>query len=82
MDPLSVSAAVIGIVAGATTVSTTLGNIIQKSRNAPKECKDMKLEVDTIRQVLTQLQVFILGASRASRSRTSLILVEQVVTTL
>jgi len=82
MDPLSIAAAVAGIVSGAINASTTLGNIIQKSHNAPKECKDVKREVDNIGQVLTQLQVFVLGASKASRSRTSLILVEQVVTTL
>ncbi len=57
MDPLSVSASIVGLITAATQISQVVGNIIQRSRNAPKECYDVRLEIDTIRGILGQLQV-------------------------
>ncbi len=42
----------------------------------------MKAQVDDIRKILGQLQLFLLKVNGASRSRTSLLMVEQVVATL
>jgi hypothetical protein len=82
MDPLSIATGVVGLLSAAISISTTLGEVIQRTRKAPKECRDARREVEDIRNVLSQLQLFLLGASKASKSRTSLILVEQVVATL
>ncbi|KAI1269142.1 Rho GTPase activation protein [Xylariaceae sp. FL1019] len=66
-DPLSVAASVV---------------VVSKARHAPKECKNLKMDVDTIQTILSQLQLFLLGNNRAPRSRTSLILVDQVIAIL
>ncbi|KAI0104326.1 Rho GTPase activation protein [Nemania sp. FL0031] len=81
-DPLSVTASVLGIISAAAKISTGLAGIIKKAHNAPTECRKLQLEVDDVRTILGQLQEFILGTRRAPRSRTSLILVDQVITTL
>lgn len=81
-DPLRAAASVVGLLTAAAQISKILANVIDKARHAPKECTRIKAEVDDIRNVLASLQMFITGANRASRSRTSLILVDQVVVTL
>lgn len=82
MDPLSVSMAVIGLLAAAKQISSALSTLISNSKNAPKEMQSVKSTVETIRTVLLQLQTILLGRENISRKRTSLILVEQVVITL
>ena len=81
-DPLSVAASVVGLITAAVQISKTIANIVERSRKAPKECLDARLEVDSIRTILSELQLFVLGASKASRARTSLLLIEQIVTIL
>ncbi|KAI8665695.1 Rho-GAP domain-containing protein [Fusarium sp. Ph1] len=81
-DPLSTAASVVGLLTAAAQISKILANVIDKARHAPKECARIKSEVDDIRNVLVTLQLYIVGTRRAARSRTSLIMVEQVVATL
>ncbi|KAH7201365.1 hypothetical protein DER44DRAFT_900043 [Fusarium oxysporum] len=83
-DPLSIAASVVGLLTAAAQVSKIIANVIQKARHAPEECGRIKAEVDDIRNVLVTLQLFIIGPQprQDSRSRTSLIMVEQVVATL
>ncbi|KAF2994141.1 hypothetical protein E8E14_002222 [Neopestalotiopsis sp. 37M] len=81
-DPLSVAASVVGILAAAAQVTQTLTKIIKNVKDAPEQCRHTCTEVGNIRQILEQLQTFLIGTSKASRSRTSLILVEQVLVTL
>ncbi|KAI8953885.1 Rho GTPase activation protein [Xylaria longipes] len=81
-DPLSVAASVIGIISSAAKISTGLVGVVKKAHNAPRECWKLQLEVDDVKAILCQLQQFLLGTRRAPRSRTSLILVDQVITTL
>jgi len=81
-DPLSVAASVVGLITAAAQVSQVLTDVISKARHAPDTCRHVRNEVDDIRGVLAQLQLFITGVSMASRSRTSLIMVDQVVVTL
>ncbi|KAH7268879.1 Rho GTPase activation protein [Fusarium solani] len=81
-DPLSTAASVVGLLTAAAQISKILANVIDKARHAPKECSRIKSEVDDIRNVLVTLQLYIVGTRRAARSRTSLIMVEQVVATL
>jgi hypothetical protein len=77
-----VAAGVMGLITAAVQASQSVTNIIQRTKMAPKECYDVRSEVDQIRAILTQLQAFVLGSSHASRSRSCLILVDQIVTTL
>jgi hypothetical protein len=81
-DPLSVSASIAGLITAGVKISQVLAQVISKARNAPKECRLVQLEVENIQTILGQLQLFLLGIRRAARSRTSLILVDQVITTL
>ncbi|KAJ4128179.1 GTPase activating protein (GAP) for Rho1p [Fusarium equiseti] len=81
-DPLSIAASVVGIVTAAAQVSKILANVIDKTQNAPKECNRILAEASDIQNVLTTLQLYIMGARRAPRSRASLVMVEQVVATL
>jgi Fungal N-terminal domain of STAND proteins len=82
MDPLSVAASIVGILAAAAQVSANVSTLVEKSRKAPKHIRKVKDEVDTIRSILHQLQALLLGSAKTSRARTSLILVDQVVVTL
>jgi hypothetical protein len=82
MDPLSVSMAIVGLLTAAQRVSTSISTLVLKSKDAPKEIKDVKLTVDTIKAVLLQLQMMLLGRINVNQQRTSLILVDQIVITL
>ena len=82
MDPLTVSASIVGILAAAAQVSSVLGALISRSIHAPKSVGDVKMEVDAVRGVLAQLQHLILDASTVHRSRAAWIMVDQVVVTL
>jgi hypothetical protein len=81
-DPLSVAASIVGLLTAAAQISQTLYTVTKRVKKAPKEVKEARTEVDNIRNILEQLQLFVLGASKASKSRTALILVDQVVATL
>jgi hypothetical protein len=82
MDPLSVAMAIVGLLTACQHISSAVGNLISKSKSAPKEIQNVKSTVDTIRSVLIQLQMLLLGRAKFDRQRTSLILVEQIVITL
>lgn len=81
-DPLSVAASVVGLLTMAAQISKTISDVAKRARDAPRECESIRLEVEDIRNVLSQLRLFVLGTSRPSRSRTSLIMVDQVVAIL
>jgi hypothetical protein len=81
-DPLSVAASVVGLLTAGAQITKVLTQVIDKARGAPEECRRIRNHVDDIRNVLAQLQLFVTGTSRALRSRTSLILVDQVIVTL
>jgi len=82
MDPLSVSMAIVGLLKVAIDISTTITNLVAKSKAAPKEIHNVRSTVDTIKSVLQQLQLLLLGRVKVNQQRTSLILVDQVVITL
>lgn len=81
-DPLSIAASVVGLITAAAQITQILSTVISQAKNAPKSCTQIVREVNDISSVLSQLQRFINGTSRASSSRTSLILLEQIVATL
>lgn len=82
MDPLSVSASIIGILGAAAKVSSVLISFVQNTKAAPKLAQTVLSEVNGLSAILTHLQTYLLGAANPSRSRASLILVEQVIVTL
>ncbi|KAI1276262.1 Rho GTPase activation protein [Xylaria sp. FL0933] len=81
-DPLSVSASIVGLITAGAKISQILAQVVRKAQHAPRELQNVQAEVASIQAVLGQLQNFLLGTQRASRSRTSLIMVDQVIATL
>jgi len=81
-DPLSVAASIAGLLTVAGKISTVVIDLTSKSKAAPKDIENVRSSVETIRAVLLQLQLLLLGRAKVNRQRTSLILVEQVVITL
>ena len=82
MDPLSIAASVVGLLGATAKVSAVLNNFIRGTNGAPKLAHGVLQEVGDISACLSQLQVFLLGTKVGSRSRTCLVMVEQVVVTL
>jgi hypothetical protein len=74
--------AIVGLLTAAQQISSAINNMVSKSKSAPKDMQNLKSTVNTIRSVLLQLQLLLLGRAKVDRQRTSLILVEQVVVTL
>lgn len=81
-DPLSIAAGVVGLLTAAAQVTLILNDIISKAKHAPAEVKRVKSEVEDIRNVLQQLSLYTNGAKQAHRSRSALIMVDQVAATL
>ena len=79
MDPLSVSASVIGITAAAVQASRILKRFIDGASNAPTSARGVLMEITGINACLHQLQGFLLGNEEAEKVRRSLIMIEQVV---
>jgi len=81
-DPLSRAGGIVGLLAAGAQITKMLNQVIKKTRDAPDECRRIITHVEDIRNALGHLQGFVVGTSRPSRSRTSLILVDQVIVTL
>ncbi len=82
MDPLSISAAIVGLLTAAAKVTTFLTSWGQSSLRAPKLAENVLAEVSDIAGCLRQLQTYVQGTRAVPRSRASLLMVEQVVVTL
>jgi hypothetical protein len=82
MDPLSVSASVAGLLTAAQQISSLVGNVHSSSRNGSKEINDIEDSLKTLRSVLLQLQVLLLGQVTVDRKRASMILVDEIIATL
>lgn len=85
MDPISaisVAASVVGLVGATVKVSTLLNDFIRDVKDVPVVAHGVLQEVADIAACLTQLQAFLDGTRVGTRSRTALIMVEQVVVTL
>ena len=81
-DPLSIAAGVVGLITAAAQVTKILHNVTSKAKHAPDDTRKIMNEVDDIRNVLGSLQLYLVGVERVHKSRTSLIMVDQVVATL
>ena len=82
MDPLSVSASIIGILGAAAKVSSVLITFVKNTKAAPKIAQTVLADVNGLSTVLSHLQTYLLGIASPTRSRAWLILVEQVLVTL
>ena len=82
MDPLSVAASIVGLLAGGAQLLRLATAFIKSTNGASKAARDVLTEVADISACLWQLQSFLLGIETASASRTSLMMVEQIVVTL
>jgi hypothetical protein len=81
-DPLSVAASVVGLLTAGAQITQVLNTLISRARWVPQDCRIACAEVADIRRILSQLRVFLLGIETTTPSRSSLILVDQVVVTL
>ena len=82
MDPLSISASVVGLCVAAVQVSHLLRNFVDNAKQAPSTARHALTEITGIYVCLNQLDVFLAGKQKAARSRRSLIMVEQVIIAL
>ena len=82
MDPLSIAASVVGLLGATAKVSTVLYDFFRDLKDVPKVARRILQEVSDISTCLAQLQAFLIGTKAGSRSRTALIMVEQVVVVL
>jgi hypothetical protein len=82
MDPLSVAASVAGLLSLAGSLSGKLSTFVRRVRDAPDELKIILTELNGLKTVLGELQLYILGNTLVHPARRHLILVEQVLTTL
>ena len=82
MHPLSVTASIVSILDAATKVSSVLYNFVHDAKDAPKLAQTVLAEVNGLSTILGHLQTYILDLATSSKSRTSLILMEQAIVTL
>ena len=82
MDPLSAAGSIVGLIGVTATATRILKTFISTVKNAPDLAKNVLAEVTEIRACLTQLQAFLLGPKVITRSRASLLMVEQIVVAL
>ncbi|KAL2043545.1 hypothetical protein N7G274_003852 [Stereocaulon virgatum] len=79
MDPLSVSASIVGITVAAVQVSRLLKTFIDGANEASTSARGVLVEVTGIYVCLHQLEEFILGKREVARSRRSLIMIEHLI---
>ncbi|KAL8946417.1 MAG: hypothetical protein Q9222_007187 [Ikaeria aurantiellina] len=79
MDPLSVSAAIIGLCTAAIQVNHLLKAFVDSSRHAPASARHTLTEVTAIYVCLNQLEAFLSGQQATSHSRRSMVMIEQII---
>ena len=82
MDPLSVAASVVGLLAAGGKVTSLLFAIITSCKDSPELARSIMWEVADISAALGHLQDFVGGRTAATSERGSLILLDQLLTTL
>ena len=82
MDPLSIAASVVGLLGATVKVSSVLNTFVRGLKNVPNVAHGVLQEVSDISTCLAQLQTYLMGTNVGSRSRTALLMVEQVVVIL
>ncbi|KAI0430749.1 hypothetical protein F5Y09DRAFT_306787 [Xylaria sp. FL1042] len=82
MDPLSVAASVVGLLAAGGKVTSLLFTVITKCKDSPNLARSILFEVADVSAVLGQLQDFLIDRTKAASERGNLILLEQLLITL
>ncbi|KAH7161820.1 hypothetical protein EDB81DRAFT_353461 [Dactylonectria macrodidyma] len=82
MDPLSVAASVVGLLAAGAKITSFLSNMSIYTSDAVRLVRNLLMEVNGISAAATSLQTYITGRTQVSAERASLILLEHVITTL
>lgn len=82
MDPLSVTASILGLLGAAQKVSSLLVTLINHVKEAPRQAEKVLLEVNDISACLSQLQNFLSGSMTTPESQAKLLMVDQIIVTL
>lgn len=82
MDPLSVAASIVGLLAAGGKATNLLFTVISKCKDSPKVAQSLLWEVADLSAALGHLQEFIGGRARGLPERGNLILLDQLLTTL
>jgi hypothetical protein len=82
MDPLSIGAAVIGLIAGASRIVPILHHFVTHTRDAPKTASQTLDEMISVRGALERLQAYITGGADANVSRRMMLSLRNIATTL
>ncbi|KAH7129808.1 hypothetical protein B0J13DRAFT_644780 [Dactylonectria estremocensis] len=82
MDPLSVAASVVGLLAAGAKITTFLSNLTGNMSDAPQLAQSLVMEISGIKTAAASLQTYITGRTQISAERGSLILLEHMLTTL
>ncbi|KAI0421682.1 hypothetical protein F5X98DRAFT_329061 [Xylaria grammica] len=82
MDPLSVAASVVGLIAAGGKVAALLCKVVDKYKDSEALAESILLEVEGVSTALGHLQSFLRDGAEAAPERGNLILLDQVLTTL
>ncbi|KAF2105386.1 hypothetical protein BDV96DRAFT_375446 [Lophiotrema nucula] len=81
MDPLSITASIVGILAAAGKLSELLSSIISTTKDAPQVVSALVHEVKDIQAALSSLQVLLDDLSSSPKRRTALIQIDSLIVT-
>lgn len=79
MEPLSVAASIIGILATSAKIVTVVTDLVRREKDTPQSLHRVLTEVSELNTCLAQLAPFIQGAKSTDRGRKDTISLEQVV---
>ena len=82
MDPLSITASILGLLGAAQKVSSLLITLMNHVKEAPKQAEKVLLEVNDISACLAQLQNFLSESMTTPESQAKLLMVDQIIVTL
>ncbi|KAL8947681.1 MAG: hypothetical protein Q9222_006065 [Ikaeria aurantiellina] len=82
MDPISVSASILGLLGAAAKVSEVLASFVKGVKDAPKLAQQVITEVEDLKLCFHQLQEFVTSEASSRRSRKAMVMVDQLVTLL
>jgi hypothetical protein len=82
MDPLSVTASIVGILAAAGKIGELLHGTISTAKDAPSVILGIACEVEEFRAALSALQILLANLESTHTPRAALIQIDQLIATL
>jgi hypothetical protein len=82
MDPLSVTASIVGILAAAGKIYELLHTVASSAKEAPQVVTALMFEVDDVRSAFASLQSLLVDLSSAPPRRTAMVQVDRLIVTL